>query len=373
MPKIPSKQIEEFSSNINWEEVTKEHIPNTLDVKNYVNSQIGSLVLENKTGYYQSINESIDIDTTSPEDTNMISLQLQSEGIYSISFNSQYLINATDRTAAASGDMIAAYQDLMSFATTETTTPAIPSRTFNPGVYSIAAAGTIAANIKITLDGNGTYIFKFGAAFSIGADVRIILINGASASDIFWIAEGAVAVGANCNISGNLISHSGAVDLAAGCFVNGRLLAINSGAISISSSIVKNAGASSSVSWGLITSFVFFTTGGVISNAGTSTISGDIGTRNGSISTATFISPTIVNGEFYTSIVRNALATFSIYSNGILSDNSSRSRLSSSDSTEITLQGIVSVLPESTINIKWRVDSGQIIAKNRILTAIKII
>lgn len=368
MAKITSRQIKEFSNQINWNAVTHDHIPNTLDVKNYVNNQISSL----SSRYYKSINSSDYINTSSQTDQTLISLSPESGGVYSVSFNTQFNINATDRTEAASAAMILAYQNLMSFATTEITAPAIPSRTFVPGVYSIAAAGTIAANITVTLNGAGTYIFKFGAAFSIGADVRIILTNGALASEIFWIAEGAVAVGANSIIYGNLISNSGAVDLAAGCFVNGRLLAINSGAISISGSIVRNAGSSSTVSLGLINSFVFFTTGGVISNAGTSTITGDIGTRTGAISTATFVSPTVVHGEFYTSIVRNAQATFSLYSNGILLSNSSRNRVSSSDIREVSLEGIAEVLPGNTIDVKWRIDSGQIIAQNRILTVVKI-
>lgn len=366
---ISSRQIKEFSNEVDWNQVTSEQIPNTSDVKNYVNSQI----LANKTnGYYHSINSSDVINTVSDIDVNMMSVFSELGGVYSVSFNSQFLINATDRTAAASTDLISAYQELMSFTVTEIITPAIPSREFTPGVYSIAAAGTIAANIIITLNGAGYYIFRFGAAFSIGADVRIILKNGASASNIFWIAEGAVAVGANCNISGNLISNSGAVDLAAGCYITGKLLAINSGAISISGSIVKNTSATSYITWGLINSFVCFTTGGVISNAGTSAITGDIGTRSGTISNATFISPTSVNGEFYTSIVRNALASFSIYANGVIVNNSKRNRISSSDSTDISLTGIVDVLPGNSIDIRWNIDSGEIIANSRILTAIKV-
>jgi hypothetical protein len=369
MARISSRQIKEFSNDVNWNQVTPDQIPNSSDVKNYVNNQI----LANKTnGYYHSINSSSIISTVSSVDVPMISILSELGGIYSISFNTQYSINATDRTAAASIDLISAYQELMSFTVTETITAAIPSREFIPGVYSISAAGTIAANIVITLNGSGVYIFRFGAAFSIGADVRIILKNGALASNVFWIAEGAVAVGANCNISGNLISNSGAVDLASGCYITGKLLAINSGAISISGSIVKNTIATSYITWGLINSFVCFTTGGVISNAGTSAITGDIGTRSGTISTATFVSPSSLTGEFYTSMVRNAIASFSIYANGIMIDNSKRSRISSSDSPDISLAGIVDVLPGNFIDIRWSIDSGEIIANNRILTAIKL-
>jgi hypothetical protein len=54
----------------------------------------------------------------------------------------------------------------------------------------------------------------------MGANV-IIVDRGATAEDVFWIAEGAVAIGADATIKGNLISN-GAVDLATGCSVEGK-------------------------------------------------------------------------------------------------------------------------------------------------------
>jgi hypothetical protein len=59
----------------------------------------------------------------------------------------------------------------------------------------------------------------------MGANV-IIVDRGATAEDVFWIAEGAVAIGADATIKGNLISNNGAVE-ATGCSVEGKLLAIN--------------------------------------------------------------------------------------------------------------------------------------------------
>ena len=208
---------------------------------------------------------------------------------------------ATISTEVVAADLLAAYQDLMSFPTTATIATPITTTTFTPGVYLVTSAGSIAANAVITLDGAGAYIFKFTGALGMGTGVTIILSNGATQEDIFWIAEGALTVGTNCNVYGNLISNSGAVSVASGCSVNGRLLAVNAGAISISSSTAIIPSLTLVVDFGLIERFVFFTKGGVISNTGTSAITGDIGTWTGSISTATFAAPTTVDGDYYTS------------------------------------------------------------------------
>jgi len=43
MAQIRSKQIADFLTTVNWAGVTTSQIPNTLDVKTYVNSQIAEV------------------------------------------------------------------------------------------------------------------------------------------------------------------------------------------------------------------------------------------------------------------------------------------------------------------------------------------
>jgi Ice-binding-like len=330
-----------------------------------------AFVLANSNKYY-SINSSDEITTRASSDEVIPGMSLVSElgGTYATTFNAQYTIDPSDRTAQVATDMLVAYNNLMSLVAS-TIPSAIPTSTFTPGIYTVPAAGTVAAGVEITLNGSGTYIFKFGAALSMGASVKIILTNGASASDVFWIAEGAIAIGADSNIKGSLISNSGAVDLAAGCYSEGKLLAIKTGAISISSSHVTNSVSSSVINWGLLSSFVIFSSGGAISNAGNSIISGDIGTRDGSTNTASF-STAIVSGNFYTSLVGNALASFSLYQNGVLIANSTRRRSNTINTVDVSLQAIATVGVGQNIDVRWNCDSGKITLKNRILTIINV-
>lgn len=140
-----------------------------------------------------------------------------------------YTTDAT--TAQAKTDLQAAYAQLYNSAATNTShTPAFGSgETLNGGVYAIAAAGSLAGNITLNGQGNtnAVFIFKFGAAFSIGARSKIILINGARRCNIFWIAEGAISIAAFSIMKGNFIANNGAVNMGANGFLEGRLLSTN--------------------------------------------------------------------------------------------------------------------------------------------------
>jgi hypothetical protein len=331
-----------------------------------------AFVLSNSDTHY-SVNASVPISTRATSDEVVPGMSLQSAlgGTYAVTFNAQYEIDPSDRTTQAAADLSTAYTTLLAIASSETIASAIPTRTFTPGVYFVAAAGTAAASVTITLNGSGIYIFKFGAALSMGANVTVVLQGGATASDVFWIAEGAIAIGADSNIKGSLISNSGAVDLASGCSIEGKLLAVKSGAISLSSSTVTNTTSSSALSWDLLSSFAIFSTGGAISNTGNSTVTGDIGTKNGSIATASYSDAT-VSGKFYTAVIANALATFSVYQNNELIASSTRTRSSTMNTADVALQTIATINAAENIDVRWKCDSGKITLINRVLTVIHV-
>jgi hypothetical protein len=139
-------------------------------------------------------------------------------------------------TAQSSIDLAAAYTQLYNTVPTSTThTPAFGGgETLNAGVYSIAAAGSIAGDLTLDAQGNpdAVFIFKFGGAFTTGATSTINLINGASPCNVFWGAEGAIAMAAGTNISGTLIANNGAISMGAGGVLNGRMFS-TTGAVSV--------------------------------------------------------------------------------------------------------------------------------------------
>jgi hypothetical protein len=96
-------------------------------------------------------------------------------GTYSVIFNAQYAIDPSDRTAQTAADMRAAYTILKAVESTETIAGAIPTRTFTPGVYTVACRYRCKCYYYIRWQ---RLHFRFGAAFSMGANV-IIKLTGA--------------------------------------------------------------------------------------------------------------------------------------------------------------------------------------------------
>jgi len=145
--------------------------------------------------------------------------------------------NANAVTAKAKIDLNDAYQTLASMSG-KPISPDLAGLTLTPGVYKVAAAGTLTG--VITLDGQGdanaVFVIKFGGAFSTAAQSRVHLINGASYSNVFWVAEGAISMGALSFMKGTLIAHNAAVSLGARGNLEGRMLS-NLGAISFNTGV----------------------------------------------------------------------------------------------------------------------------------------
>ena len=170
--------------------------------------------------------------------------------------------------------------------------------TITPGIYSIAAAGSIGG--ALTLDGqdnaNAIFVIKFLGAFTGGASATVTLINGAQSCNVFWLADGAISIAANANIKGTLFAKTGAVGLGAGVQLEGRMLSM-AGAITVGvgASATPPPGTSNIPVFcesecdpatavdvlGSVSDFVLFSSFGAVSN--TSGTNGDIGTNAGTI------------------------------------------------------------------------------------------
>jgi type II secretory pathway pseudopilin PulG len=112
----------------------------------------------------------------------------------------------------------------------------LTGRTLKAGVHYASAA--LANTDTLTFDGEGNpdsvFIIQVDAAVNTAAGSRAVLINGANASNIFWVVEGAVTLGANSVFVGNIISR-GAITVGATSTVEGRALTTN-GAVTLDGS-----------------------------------------------------------------------------------------------------------------------------------------
>ena len=345
------------------------------------------------TNKYNSISGVGLISTTSITDILVPSMTISPPaGTYFVNFNSQFNFTSSTTTIPAveastnqtAIDLLTAYNQLNSLSVTNSGHAAVfgNGETLTPGVYSIAAAASMAGTL--TLDGqndpNSKFVFKIGAAFNTGAGATVLLTNLASACNVFWVVEAAVGLGAITKIKGTILSHGAAVAAGAGCIIEGRMLS-TSGALTCDNLILTIPQNCNFINLGVAARFGMFTSDGAIAGTAISTITGDVGTN--SIGPISGLSTLMVNGTIFPpmgSILitpeitapTSGLVGFSIYQNGILIANSSRIRTSLVNPAEISLQAIATVAAGQSIDIRWKTNTGILTLGNRILTLLNV-
>ena len=351
------------------------------------------------TNRYNSVSSNSEVITVSPTDVAIPDMILSPPvGTYIVSFNSEFTnepttIPSTTTTTftpytSAQGvlDLNAAYAQIMGIPVTNTTHAITfgSGETLFAGVYSTAAALSIAG--VLTLDGGGdsnsVFIFRSSAAIDTGAGTSIVLTNGASACNVFWVAEGAVGLGAGTIMKGTVISHGGAVAMGAGGLLEGRLFS-TFGAVAFGPGTATIPLNCTFINLGILASFVIFTNSGALNGTGISNITGNLGTNYGIIDgfSTSIIDGTVFppgNGTITTTVITptivfpSSTATFSLYQNGIVLADTVRTKINSNYTNEISLQAIATVMENQPIEVRWNVTTGTLKLANRILTLINV-
>jgi hypothetical protein len=339
------------------------------------NTQLATteFVMQNNMPKQFSIAAGTEISTTSTTDVVAGDMTwTPGAGKYFVTFNSQYTI-AQANVISSVTDLSSIYNTLMSKANTISHDVTFTAGTYLPGVYYTGAASTAAGTITLDAQNipNAEFVFKFGGAFSTNTPTIINLINGASACNVYWIAEGAIALGANTSMIGIMIAHPGAITIASGSTIVGRLYS-TAGAIGFDGSTLSlPTGCTSVTNYGTVNTFAAFTSTGDITNINHSVIIGDIGT---SVGTITGFSTASITGNYYTASSQpsSSTASFNIYQNGVLIPFSTRTRINTLNLSEISLTAIATVGASQPIDIRWKIDAGTIKLQNRILTLIEV-
>lgn len=163
-------------------------------------------------------------------------LILDSSGTYSTSSMVTGKIYAADYTSPTPSNLTITVDNMHTAFTTanglapnytELYAGDINNRTLQAGVYKYGT-GLLLTN-TITLDGGGVdcaaFVFQIAGDLTVSNNVKIVLINGAKADNIFWVTAGAGAViGTDVDFSGNILSKT-LISLEARSIVKGRLLA----------------------------------------------------------------------------------------------------------------------------------------------------
>ena len=135
-------------------------------------------------------------------------------------------IHAADSAAAAAQtDLVAAYTDADGRTPDTEFAGDQNGQTFHPGVHHTAAAFALTGTLTLDGDGdpNAVFVFQVDAALNTAASSHITLIDGATASHVFWQVLGAAGTGANSTFSGTILAD-GAITLGASTELTGRAL-----------------------------------------------------------------------------------------------------------------------------------------------------
>ncbi len=138
----------------------------------------------------------------------------------------------------AASDVLAAYNSLTP-PTCDRIIPAeLAGQTLTPGVSCQNTASPTTLNGTLTLSGSGIFIVKLNSALTTATNSNIVLINGATANNVFFQVNGAFTAGTSSSLQGTFLVN-GAIVLATGASLNGRGLSIG-GAITLNANTVTN-------------------------------------------------------------------------------------------------------------------------------------
>lgn len=306
-------------------------------------------------------------------------------GTYAVSFNGQYNINPGSvssfiTTPGAKSDLVVAYNQLNELPVGFTHAPGFGAgEILVPGVYYCASPATLSGTIILDAqnDPNAVFVIKLGAELNVVANTKVVLANGTEAWNVFWLTEGGISIGESCNVKGTFFSHAGAVSMQTGCVLDGRMLS-QAGAVNMVSSMITIPLNTSTINLGVLSAFALFTTAGAVGNSGESKITGHVGTNFGAITGFGGVGTTLDGLEFIPSTPPVALdssifAVFSVYQNGVLIANSSRTVITKVNKTDvIAIQAIGTVTAGQAIDIRWKTNIGVLSMSNRALTLIKL-
>ena len=153
-------------------------------------------------------------------------------------------VNGTVYTAdavavQAQNDLTVAYNNAATQPVTATIGTELGGTTETPGVYN-SAAGTFGITGTLTLDaqGNPNAVFIFQAASTLitASASNVVLVNGAQASNVFWVVGSSATLGTNSTLQGSILALA-SITVTTGTTIDGRALARN-GAVTLDTNTI---------------------------------------------------------------------------------------------------------------------------------------
>ena len=136
-------------------------------------------------------------------------------------------VNDAPLLTTSVGDMLTAYNDAAGRINPDFLNLGagnIGGLTLTPGLYKWTSTLIIPTDVTISGGPDDVFIFQVDGTLTMSSAVRITLIGGVQAKNIFWQAAGAVTFGTTSHFEGNILGKTG-INLQTGATMNGRMLA----------------------------------------------------------------------------------------------------------------------------------------------------
>jgi hypothetical protein len=319
-----------------------------------------------------SITSSNQIETTSNTDVVATGLEVTPPaGTYKVDFNGHYMSIPGNVVAIATLDLQVLKLYLNNLTATGTHGLSFGSgETLTAGVYDVAGAMSIAGVLTLSGGANDIFVFRSAGAINTASFTTVQLTGGVKSANVFFLANGALGLGANNVLSGNFIAVGAAAALGADATFNGRLLS-TAGSIAFGAGTISKPTDVSLVPLGILESFLGFTNGGGIQNTALAVITGNLGT--GSATVVIFVGSVFNGVAFDVTQPFGDTNVFSLYKGNTLIPFTERYRYYNTYVEDVALSSIVTVNGTESISVRWRTDIGKVILTNRILTIVQII
>jgi hypothetical protein len=105
--------------------------------------------------------------------------------------------------------------------------------TLVPGVYCFASSGALSGQLTLDAGGdpNTIWVFKIGSTLITGSSATVLLVNGASSSNVFWQVGSSSTLGTSTAFVGTIIALT-SITMTTSATLVGRALALN-GAVTL--------------------------------------------------------------------------------------------------------------------------------------------
>jgi hypothetical protein len=349
-------------------------VKSTAGVISYVNGTSSQLVQGDGSlfdKFHQSITESTQIETTSNIDVVATGLTVTPPaGTYKVDFNGHYLSIPGNVVAIATLDLQVLKLYINNLTATGTHGLSFGSgETLTAGVYDVAGAMSIAGVLTLSGGANDIFVFRSAGAINTASFTTVQLTGGVKSANVFFLANGALGLGANNVLNGNFIAVGAAAALGADATFNGRLLS-TAGSIAFGAGTISKPIDVSLIPIGILESFLGFTNGGGIQNTALAVITGNLGT--GSATVVIFVGSVFNGVSFDVTQPFGDTNVFSLYKGNTLIPFTERYRYYNTYVEDVALSSIVTVNGTESISVRWRTDIGKVILANRILTIVKL-